>query len=114
MRKTIYSLLFIAVLIFVGACDVNDCLFGDSPPAHADDAWVACYKDPSGVYLPVLYDVLGYVVAQDFHDQDWDCSHSGSPPQPKSSQPPYPVGPATSSLKSFARSPRIQRLRRLR
>src|SRR5438094_948105 len=94
MKKTIYSLLFIAVLIFVGACDYIDCQGeNDPPPAHADNAWVACFKGPdSQIYLPKLFDLLGPVDAQDFHDQDYDCNQTGSPPQPNSSRPVYPDG----------------------
>jgi YVTN family beta-propeller protein len=105
MRKTIYSLLFIAVLIFVGACKLEDCLPGESPPAHADNAFVVCLKTGSGTYSPFLSDEFGPISAQDFHQTDYDCNHSGSPPQPKSSHPAYPVGVAP--VPASARSPRI-------
>src|SRR5437870_3911546 len=100
------------VLVFVAACDYSDCF-----PDY--EVWVACKVNPNTKKNePVLLQADNFTSGEHGHTQryvrptssptfnpnDYDCSHAGSPPQPKSSTAGFRVGTPSNPLNQPAKS----------
>jgi YVTN family beta-propeller protein len=87
--RIVYLLLFVGILVFVTAC--SDC-----EVAHYDNGFVVCQNNVFGKSVPIFMantttgPVRPTQTPTDFNSDEYDCSHEGSPAQPKSAKPIYP------------------------
>ena len=93
--KVFYSVLFVAILLMIGACDPTSCL-DQLSPSHG--YWVSCYGFPQAAPTLMDYDLGGeasYVghPPSDFNPNDYACDNGpNSDPVPLSSEAVYPTG----------------------